>query len=192
MKKTLLIVISLFLLQVQTAYAQVISNKVYAITASDLCFESLEINQNIALHSIAEYEVPNNNTIKHGDEITVKLKEYVNPKRGKRNGYYKIEYLENNQPVYYGTMRPSTPKDMKDIAKKAGVSIAGHILKIPGFSQAIAVSKGLLSPKEEEGRLKSVGKNLYESTPLTYVEKGTDFQVTKDGIVVLKLKELKD
>ena len=49
-------------------------------------------------------------------------------------------------------------------------------------------SKGLINPDEDKSRLKTAGENLYESTPLTYAEKGKDFQVEEDGIVVIKLK----
>ena len=87
-----------------------------------------------------------------------------------------------------GKMKVSTPKDYKDILKNTGISIVGHALKFPGFSQAIAISKGLINPDEDKSRLKTAGENLYESTPLTYAEKGKDFEVDEDGIVVIKLK----
>ena len=74
------------------------------------------------------------------------------------------------------------------MAKNLGISAAGKILTVPGFSQAIAAAKGIINPDEEVGRLKTVEKNVYESTPLSYAEKGKDFVVEPDGVVVIKLR----
>ena len=134
---------------------------------------------------------PDKTEIQKGDSIKIKLIEYKTPSRGKRNGFYLIELIEagdSQREKIAGKMRVSTPKDIKEMAKTAGVMITGKVLKVPGFSQAVAISKGLIKPNENEGRLVSAGKNLYESTPLTYIEKGEDFKAEKDGIVVLKLK----
>ena len=171
--------------------ADVIPSTIYAVTPENISNKTLEKNQEIELYAIDDYDLDEIMIINKGSSVKVKIKEYVKPKRGKLDGYYRVEYInEKLDPdiVIEGKMRVSTPKDMKSIAKSAGVSLAGHILKIPGFSQAVAVSKGLIKPNEDETRLQSAGKNLYESTPLTYAEKGKDFAVEEDGIVVLKLR----
>ena len=88
-----------------------------------------------------------------------------------------------------GTLKLSTPLDKKELAKKAGITIVGQVLKFPGFSQAVAVSKGLIAPNEDQSRLESAGTNLYKSTPLTYSEKGNDLHIEKDSIVVISVKQ---
>jgi len=171
------------------AQAEIIPNTIYAVTPKHLSASELKQNSNIELIVIESGAFSSDLCMKEGDKLDVKLIEYIEPKRGKRNGYYKIEFKGIGGITISGKMRVSEPQDMQSIAKKAGITITGHILKVPGFSQAIAVSKGLINPAENKNRLQSAGENLYQSTPLTYVEKGKDFEVEEDGIVILKIKE---
>ncbi len=196
MKKYIILIVFIILaLFPGKTYSQVIPNTIYAVTQENLNCKNIKNNQTLSFISFASYDIEKENlSINKGDKIYIKILEYVKPTRGKRNGYYKIQLTEIEgkekfpDGKFIGKMRVSNPKDIKSIAKSAGVTVAGHILKVPGFSQAIAVSKGLLKPNEDMGRFESAGKNLYESTPLTYIEKGEDFNVEKDGIVVFKLK----
>lgn len=170
------------------AIAEIIPRTIYAITPVDLTYKTLTVNQHISLYAIGDDAYAHQDIgIKNHEEIKIKIIEYIEPKRGKRDGYYKIEYEYEGINIP-GKMKVSTPKDFKDIIEKTGVSIVGHVLKFPGFSQAIAVSKGLINPDEDKSRLKTAGENLYESTPLTYAEKGKHFEVEEDGIVVIKLR----
>ena len=168
------------------AMAEIIPDTIYAVTPNHLCKHNLKENEIIDLYVLKTGQLSDDLNLEQGEKIELKILNYVEPKRGKRSGYFKVEYLGKN--VMTGSMKPSTPKDLKAIAEHAGIAVAGQILKVPGFSQAIAVSKGLICPNESESRLESAGKNLYKSTPLTYVEKGSDFEVEPDGVVVIKLK----
>ena len=168
--------------------AEILPRTIYAVSPKPLTTKTINANDYISLYAIGEDAYAHQDIgIKNHEEINVKIIEYIEPKRGKRDGYYKIEYNYGDIAIM-GKMKVSTPKDYKDILQDTGISIVGHALKIPGFSQAIAISKGLINPDENKTRLKSAGENLYESTPLTYAEKGKDFEVEEDGIVVIKLK----
>ncbi len=168
------------------SYAEILPQTIYAITPAHINYKNLTVNKTIELYQINKTECENQNIYEHHELVDITIKEYIKAKRGKRSGYYKIIY-KNRNDIKEGTMRASTPKDFENIAKQAGIAITGHILKVPGFSQVVAVSKGLLKPNENQNRLQSAGNNLYQSTPLTYIEKGTEFDVEEDGIVVLKL-----
>lgn len=180
-----ILVLIMFFITAVIAHAQILPDTIFAVTPHHINSKNIKINQTIPL--IVFNSDNSKGDIVKKKMIYIKILQYVKPKRGKRDGYYKVEY--NSDVKLSGKMRASTPKDMKNITEEAGIIIAGHILKIPGFSQAVAVSKGLITPNENENRLQSAGKNLYESTPLTYIEKGKDFDIESDGIVVLKLKE---
>lgn len=169
------------------ANAEILPKTIYAITPTYIDNSNLKAEQTIQLYQINKIDCENQNIYENHETINITIKEYIKAKRGKRNGYYKIIY-KNQTDIKEGTMRASTPKDFENIAKQAGIAIAGHILKVPGFSQVIAVSKGLLKPNENQNRLESAGNNLYQSTPLVYTEKGNEFKVEEDGIVVLKLR----
>lgn len=167
-------------------FGEIIPNTIYAVTPKALNSYNLKIGDRINLYVLKTGKLSKELNLNYGDEIELLILGYSKPKRGKLNGYYKVEYISSN--IQKGKMRVSTPMDMKEIAETAGITVAGLILQIPGFSQAIAVSKGLIAPNENQTRIESAGKNLYESTPLTYIEKGNEFTVEKDGIVVIRLR----
>ena len=199
MKKLLIAIITVLLLIPQAVMAEVIPHKIYAVTEKAIDGSKLTKDCELTFRAIDNYNVTDKIIIEKNSDLTVKVTDYEEPKRGKRNGYLKIKLISYTIPSinkieevsknYEGSLRPSTKKDFKEIAEKTGISVAGHFLKFPGFSQAIAVSKGLIKPNKDENRLQSAGKNLYQSTPLTYIEKGKDFNIEADTIVVISIKD---
>ena len=173
--------------------ADILPEKLLAVSNSQINENTIRKTQTVSLYALDDYFLFDDNlNIKKGEKLVFILNSYNPPTRGKRNGAYKVT-LKSPQPkesgyVLSGTMHVATPKDLKGMAKNLGISAAGKILKVPGFSQAIAAAKGIINPDEEVGRLKTVEKNVYESTPLSYAEKGKDFVVEPDGVVVIKLR----
>lgn len=202
MKKFLIFILSLyFMLIFNTAKADIIADKIYVTSIENINVENLRINQKIKLYAIQEHKLGEEKFIEEKAELTLKIKEKIAEKRGKRNEYLKVELIsytipsKNEEAIYCkensysGTLKNSKPKDLKEISKKAGITIVGKVLNIPGFSQAVAASKGLIKPNENQSRLKSAGTNLYKSTPLTYFEKGDSLTINENTILVVKLKE---
>lgn len=199
MKKIICLAL-LILLMPLYSFAEVIPHKIYACSLEEIGTKQIKAGEHFTFQVIEEAELSDIEFIEENSVITVKINQYIAPKRGKRNGYAKVNLIKYTIPSkgnevisledrnICGTLRLSNPLDKKEILKNAGVSAAGHFLKIPGFSQAIAVSKGLINPNPEQNRLQSAGTNLYESTPLTYSEKGIDLTIEEDAIVVLTLK----
>ncbi len=199
MKKILLTIMALLLIIPQAVMAEVIPHKIYAATEKAIDGSKLTKNSELTFKAIDNYKLSDKIIIEKNSDITVNVTDYIEPKRGKRDGYLKIKLISYTIPSinktqdvfnnYEGRLRVSNKKDFKEIAESTGVSVAGHFLKIPGFSQAVAVSKGLIKPNTDQNRLQSAGKNLYESTPLTYIEKGKDFNIEADTIVVISIKD---
>lgn len=201
MKKRFLLALFCLLLLPLAVFADIIPYKVYVCSSQEISASGITKGKLYSFHSIDRYDLSDRATLEEGASVTVKVTEYVPPKRGKRNGYAKIQVIsytvpsKNNERIsvtsdeLIGTLKQSTPLDKKELAKKAGITVAGQVLKFPGFSQAVAVSKGLIAPNENQSRLESAEKNLYESTPLTYSEKGHDLHIEKDGILVLSVKQ---
>lgn len=199
MIRLLLLLFSLFVLL--PANAEILSHKIYAISHNNIASEQIVPNSILQFQAIEQYLISDIEYVEKNSILNLKVNEYVQPKRGKRDAYLKVELLsytvpsKNDETVNIenkkltGTLKLSTPKDVKEIAKSAGVTVAGRILKIPGFSQAIAISKGLIKPNPEQNRLQSAGTNLYESTPLTLAEVGENLCIEQDSIVVIKVKE---
>ena len=125
------------------AMAEILPRTIYAVSPKPLTSETIRINEYISLYAIGDDAYAHQDIgIKSHEEIKVKIIEYIEPKRGKRDGYYKIEYNYGDIAIM-GKMKVSTPKDYKDILKNTGISIVGHALKFPGFSQAIALMPAL-------------------------------------------------
>lgn len=205
MKRILVLALCFFFMIIfNSAKADIIADKIYVTSIEDINVESLKINQQIHLYSIQDHKLGDEKFIEEKSKLTLKIKEKIGEKRGKRNEYLKVELISYTIPsenekvisckenVFTGTLKNSKPKDLKGISKKAGVTIVGKVLKIPVFSQAIAASKGLIKPNENQSRLKSAGTNVYKSTPLTYFEKGNSLTIRENTVLVVKLKEKED
>ncbi len=188
--KYLYALLALLLFQIYAA-AAVIPDKIYATTPVALN-NNLKSGHIIDLDVLKLGNISQDIELEHGEAITVKIKEYVPPKRGKRDGYYKVDFEYKNNGLMHGKMAVAKQTDFKDLSKKAGATIAGHALGFVLLPQAYAVTKGLVKPNENETRLKSVGTNLYNTTPLPYAKKGEEFNIAAGGVVILKLKNADD
>lgn len=121
-------------------------------------------------------------------------------KRGKRDGYIEAKLLayalpsENNRTVdiseknFIVKVKRYTPTDFKGIAQSAATSVAGQVLSIPFFTQGVAAVKGAVKPIDGQSRLKSAGISAYESSPLTYLNKGKDLNVSLGDKLTIILK----
>ena len=202
MEKIITLLFILFLSTITQVNAEIIPNKIYAISSKTINKETIKEGDIITFISLKHCKIIDDIELNERAEITIKVHEYIKPKRGKKDGYLKIKvisYEDNTTKKHIdlknrnitGSLKPSTPKDIKEIVESASVSLAGKLLKIPGFTQAFATAKGLIKPNEGQSRLKSAGQNLYESTPLTYIEEGSDIEIEPDSIVVIKVNEKK-
>ncbi len=203
MKKIIASLFIIFLFSITQANAEIIPNKIYAISSQTINKENIKEGDTITFISLKPCKIIDDIELAEKAEITIKVNEYIKPKRGNKNGYLKIKVIsysedkDGNNLVdlsnrnITGSLKPSTPKDIKEIVESASVSLAGKLLKVPGFTQAFATAKGLIKPNEGQSRLKSAGQNLYESTPLTYIKEGEDLEIEPDSIVVIKVNEKK-
>ncbi len=169
-----------------SAMASVIPDRVYATTPVEIK-NNLRAGHKADLNILKLGALSKDLKYENGEAVEVIIKDYVKPKRGKRDGYYKIEFNYNGSLIS-GKMTVAKKADLKDISIKAGTTIAGHVLNATFLPQAVAVSKGLIKPNENQTRLQSAGTDLYESTPLTYIETGMEFDVPANGIVILQFR----
>ena len=100
----------------------------------------------------------------------------------------KVEEIRNQaRAEAYETVKKQFDLDKKALVEKAGTT-AISLAFLPGFSQGYAIAKGVVAPKEET-RIKSIGKNLYNSTPLPLLKKGKEFSLDKNSILILKFSD---
>lgn len=201
MLRKLFILVFMFVCFQASVFAEILPHKIYVVSDQNISSVNIKKNDVYTFQTIERCKISSEEYIENGASVKIAVKKIIPAKRGKRDEYLKIQVLSYTNPlegneiinvekkVVTGTLRLSEEKDLDDIRNKTGISVVGHILKVPALTQVVAVSKGLINPNEDESRIVSAGKNLYESTPFTYVEKGNALNIEPDSILVIKVKE---
>lgn len=135
-------------------------------------------------------------TVLHkGDTVFAKVDQVKNSKRLKRNATFTLfpEYYVDNQQVKHNfehnfVAKYTTGIDIKKPTKSAALTVGNHF--IPGLSAGVAAIEGVVE-NSEGNRAKSAVKSVYDSSPLSYVEKGKEIDIRKNDSFLLKFK-LKD
>ena len=202
MKKFKSLIITLLFTLTIPAYAnaEIISHKIYASPTETVEQEKMSEGNILKFKATDKYELTNDISVENGSVLTVRVKEYVAPKRGKRNAHLKIyvdsytipsednKEIEIKDKKLAGTLKLKTSIDKKEVAEMAGLTAAEYALDTTGITQIYYAAKGLIKPNEGESRLKSMGTNLYNSTGLKYIEKGEDLIIKEDSIVEISVK----
>lgn len=118
------------------------------------------------------------------------------PKRMKRNAGFSFlpKYVISKEGVKTEITKEypakyTTKLNKKDMAKSAVLAVGNHFVK--GISSGVAAVEGAI--KNEEGnRLKSSAVSVYESSPLSYIEKGKPIVLEEDKIFLLNFKIRED
>ena len=192
MKKFILSLILLFMCQ-----ASVLAATIKVQSQSDFTTENP--SETLTVKAVTDlilddgFLIINEGYILKGDIVDVS-----SPKRLKRDASFAFilkEYTDNNGETHKVDSlvkgKFTTKFDYKSAAKSAALGVGSYLVK--GLSSAYAAVEGAI--KNEEGnRFKSGAISLYESTPISYVEKGEDIVIKKDQVFILnfKLKDEKD
>lgn len=192
MKKFILSLILLFMCQ-----ASVLAATIKVQSQSDFTTENP--SETLTVKAVTDlilddgFLIINEGYILKGDIVDVS-----SPKRLKRDASFAFilkEYTDNNGETHKVDSlvkgKFTTKFDYKSAAKSAALGVGSYFVK--GLSSAYAAVEGAI--KNEEGnRFKSGAISLYESTPISYVEKGEDIVIKKDQVFILnfKLKDEKD
>lgn len=200
MKKIFFIFCFVLFFGILSADAEVFSHRIYAVSNNNVARENLNKNGVVDFQAIDTCKIGDEDYIEMFSSLNLRIDKRVKAKRGKRDEYLKVTLLSYTVPTedgkvvdvahkgFAGTLKVTEEKDYKNIIASVGFGVAGKALSVPFLSQAAAVSKGLIKPNEDQTRLESAGKNLYESTPLTYAEMGKELSIQENTIVLIKLK----
>ena len=198
--KSLIFALLLALIIPVRANSEIIPHKIYALPTETIEAAKTEEGNLFTFKVIDESKLTDDTFVEKDSVITIRVKEYIGPKRGKRDGYLKISLesytipSDNNKEIdvkdknISGTLKLKTEIDKKELAEMAGVSAAEYALDATGITQAYYAAKGLIKPNEGQTRLQSAGTNLYNSTGLQYIEKGEDLIIKEDSKVELSVK----
>ncbi len=192
--KKLLIILTFLCITVQPGFTKNV--KVQAM--SD--FSTANPPQTWQLKIVEGFTTKDGLQITKGSIITGKIVDVTDPKRLKRNAtftfvptnYYDASNNENysisqNISGKYSAMTDVTPKNVA----KQGAVFVGDKLVDGFFGPGIAIVEGAV--KNEHGnRAKSAAVSLYESTPLSYANKGKEMEIKKDQIFIMSFKTKDD
>ena len=137
-----------------------------------------------------------NVTIPAGSEMGGKLVDVVSPKRLKRNAKFSFKpewYIDTSGSKHNLDVAVkatyTTTLNKGQIAKKAVIGVGNHFVK--GLSMGVAAVEGAVE-NEEGNRFKSGAKSVYEASPLSYSEKGSDIIIKESEIFYLKFPDTKN
>lgn len=179
-----------FIIIIQAMFTQAFAKTIEVQALND--FSTSNPPASLSIKLLEPIELDNNITLMTGSEVSGKITDVVSPKRLKRNAKFSFN------PVYYtydgNTAMLNTkvkakyaqPKDKGHIAKKAAVSVGNFFFK--GLSMGVAAVEGAIN-NTQENRLKSSAEAVYESSPISYVEKGKDIEIKKMDVFYLNFPE---
>lgn len=135
-----------------------------------------------------------------GSVINGKIANVTDPKRLKRNatftfvpvslydaGKKQTFHIEQNFQGKYSSMSDVSAGSLA----KSGAIFVGNKLVDGVFGPGVAIVEGAV--KNEHGnRAKSAAVSLYESTPLSYANKGNEMEIKKDQIFIMSFKTKDD
>lgn len=196
MRNVILCLICLFLnvfIWQNPVCAEDTSNKVLVESLDNFSFENH--NGIVQFKVLEENAFENGIKFEEGTVITAKAAKIIDPKRGKRDGYLVIDpetysvpstgqVLKITDKNWMANVLGYKPFDVKNAAVGAGLFAAGMAVK--GIGQMYYFGKGVISPEEGENRLKSGVKNVYENSPLAYVEEGHEVNIKTGDILLIK------
>jgi hypothetical protein len=193
MRSVLLLLLTLFLV-VQSVLAQNV--KVKAL--SDFSTESPPKIWQVEI--VDGFETKDGIPFYSGSVITGKIVSIKQPKRMKRNAQFTFiptKYYDSISKrttdidtKVKGKYSPTSDATAGKILKKSVVIVSSKL--ISGFiSPGVALIEGLV--KNEEGnRAKSAAKSVYESTPISYLEKGKELVIRENQVFIMNFKLAKE
>ena len=85
MKKSFILTLLCLLLLPLAVFADIIPYKVYVYSHNEIPTSEFKKGKLLSFHAIDKYELSDRATLEEGASVTVKVNEYVSPKRVKRN-----------------------------------------------------------------------------------------------------------
>ncbi len=139
-------------------------------------------------------------TIEVGSLIEGNIEDVVSPKRLKRDAsfvFVPTKFTDIKTGKVYSITKSISGKysflsdvSVGSVAKQGAVFVGNKVLD-GFFGPGIAIVEGAV--KNEEGnRAKSAAVSLYESTPLSYANKGEDINIPQGTIFVMSFKNAKE
>lgn len=166
-------------------------------------FNSILPSENFSVEVLEDSEIDNISIIK-GDIINCTLEKVTDPKRAKQNAkiYLNVDSYEDKlgKHNFLNPLRAKYAKTVinkeeikkippKKIVKKTASTVGDFFLT--GFSYGVSFVDGFIQ-NEEENRIKSGAKQVYDDSFLSLVEKGSEVEIKENDEFYLIIKKKKE
>ena len=148
--------------------------------------------QNYSVLVLDELQLNETITLKEKDTLYGKIIDVTDPKRLKRDAGFtfvpetvKRENGETIEIVDYHPAKYTTKLDKGQIAKSTALSVGNYFVK--GLSLGYSAVEGAVK-NEQDNRFKSSVTAIYENSPVSYVEKGNEIEISKNQVFLLNFK----
>ncbi|MBS4759230.1 MAG: hypothetical protein KHX03_00850 [Clostridium sp.] len=168
------------------------SVKVSALTP----FNSLRPVTTMKVMTLERVEFKNGIVFEDGTVIYGEVFDVKQPKRAKLNASFKFRptsYTYNGRtyeiddPEFIAKYAEYKELDKAGLATSAATTAGGLIFHIPLLSEGVSLVKGMWK-NNENNRLKSGVKQVWDDSFFSYVEEGNDVVINKDTMFILKFK----
>lgn len=182
-----------FLLLLSGMFCKAYSQTVEVVSLSSFSTENPPAEIKIQLSE--PIELSNNVTLPAGTKLNGNLIDVVSPKRLKRDATFSFNptsYIDGNGKVckikQHIIASYAEPVDKGGLAKSTALGVGNYFVK--GLSIGVAAVEGAVK-NTEDNRLKSSVVSAYESSPLSYVEKGEELEIIQEQHFFLKFPNIK-
>lgn len=168
---------------------------VYAKTIPVEALSDFSTEKPVSTYSVKildDIEFDRNTILKNGYILEGKIVDVSDPKRLKRDANFVFvpeKYKELNGQLVtvkgYYPAKYTTKLNKKEIAKSAALSVGNLFVK--GLSVGYSAVEGAIK-NEQDNRFKSSVNEVYEKSPLSYVEKGSQLEIKAGDVFLLNFK----
>ncbi len=176
-------------------FCQPVMAKTVAVEAmSD--FSSENPPKTMQIKALEDVALDEKITVKAESVMSGKVVDVISPKRLKRNATFtfvplnytdvsgKVEEINNYYPAKY-----TTKINKGQLAKSVGLGVGSFFVK--GLSIGYSAIEGAIK-NEKDNRFKSSVTEVYQDSPLSYVEKGEELVIEKGQLFFLNFKTKDD
>lgn len=166
------------------------------ITVLQNDFLSENKNSEIILKIIGNYEFFDGRYIPDGTIFNAKPVSFVEPKRGKRDGYVYAQITKYKTPdsAYIAVdnskaivkLSKYKPLNIKEKSIDLGTSVAGYFVN--NISYPINFVRGVVTADEGENKLVSGAKLTYEKSVFSYISKGKNLNMEAGSKFILTIR----
>lgn len=181
-----------FLLILSGMFTQTYAKTIEVVSLSD--FSTANPPASITVKLMEPLELTSDTTLKAGVTVYGNLVDVVSPRRLKRGASFSFRpksYTESDGKTHNITTdivaSYSLPIDKGNLAKSAALGVGNYFVK--GLSVGVAAVEGAVN-NNEDNRFKSSVVSAYESSPLSYIQKGSDLEVKKSQSFYLKFPDI--